>query len=86
MMMTEADPKFTTYWRRSGEPKTCKFCHAHIWWNVVEHKWYNPGGEVQHIDTCPLWKTDYLQRKQEFRKISNSQEKNQCETRRYCVS
>lgn len=85
-MGIEPDSKFTTFYRRTGLPKRCRYCNEIIWWHLTEHKWYNPGGEVQHIDTCPLWKTDYLQRKQESLKIRNSTDDNPCATRRYCVS
>lgn len=35
-----------------GSPKTCKFCHEPVWWDVLNCRWYNPGGEVLHVTTC----------------------------------
>lgn len=39
---------------KNGTPKTCKFCGEHVWWDVIECRWYNPDGEVYHSDTCQL--------------------------------
>lgn len=37
-----------------GSNKTCKFCHAEVWWHKIEGRWYNPGGEQLHVETCEL--------------------------------
>lgn len=37
---------------RDGKPKTCKFCHAKVWWHVVESRWYDVGGATLHVENC----------------------------------
>jgi len=64
----EVDPEFTTVNNRTGLPKTCKCCGAHIWWHLTENRWYNPGGEIYHIATCRLWKNAYRKREQAYRR------------------
>lgn len=71
-MEVEPDPKFTTVYKRTGLPKTCRYCGTEIWWHLTEHKWYNPGGQGLHIDTCTLWQNDYRKRRQKSQKENNS--------------
>ena len=42
-----------------GSPKTCKFCHGEVWWHIIENRWYNPGGETVHSETCELRKKHF---------------------------
>lgn len=44
---------------RDGSKKTCKFCHQPVWWNRIECRWYDPGGERLHVNSCPLSKEFY---------------------------
>lgn len=44
---------------KDGKPKTCKFCHAEVWWHSIEGRWYNVGGESLHVDSCPLRQEHY---------------------------
>lgn len=46
---------------KDGSEKECKFCHEHVWWCRIEHRWYEPGGEVLHTDVCELRKEFYRQ-------------------------
>ena len=39
---------------QDGSEKECKFCHQHVWWNIVESRWYNPGGKQLDVETCEL--------------------------------
>ena len=42
-----------------GTEKTCKFCHQAVWWHRFESRWYDPGGEFLHVESCPLRKQFY---------------------------
>ena len=44
---------------KDGQPKTCKFCRQHVWWHVVERRWYDVGGETLHVDNCERRKKHY---------------------------
>lgn len=37
-----------------GSAKTCKFCHKPVWWHRIEGRWYDPGGETLHVESCEL--------------------------------
>lgn len=37
---------------KDGTPKTCKFCHAEVWWHTLECRWYDVGGETLHVENC----------------------------------
>lgn len=37
---------------RDGTAKTCEFCGAAVWWHWSHKRWYDPGGEVLHVQTC----------------------------------
>jgi hypothetical protein len=39
---------------KDGSPKTCKFCHSEVWWNVIEGRWYDVGGKTLHVENCEL--------------------------------
>lgn len=39
---------------RNGTLKTCKFCHSPVWWNILEGRWYDPGGMTLHVENCEL--------------------------------
>lgn len=45
---------FDTHNKRDGSPKECKLCHAHVWWHRIEARWYDPGGETLHVESCEL--------------------------------
>lgn len=45
-------PRFDTHNKKDGQPKKCKFCGEHVWWDWMEGRWYNPGGEQLHVETC----------------------------------
>lgn len=45
--------------KKDGSPKTCKFCHAEVWWNEENHRWYDVGGEVLHVESCKLRREHY---------------------------
>lgn len=49
--------------KKDGKPLTCKFCHAELWWNVFESRWYDVGGETLHVENCEL-------RREHFRRSS----------------
>ena len=39
-----------------GTQKTCKFCHAPVWWHEQKARWYEPGGETLHVKNCEIGK------------------------------
>lgn len=45
--------------KKDGSPKTCKFCHAQVWWHSVEGRWYDVGGESLHVENCELRREYY---------------------------
>lgn len=44
---------------KDGSEKTCKFCHKPVWWNQIESRWYDPGGETLHVESCELRKQHF---------------------------
>lgn len=38
----------------NGTPKTCRFCHAPVWWHLIECRWYDVDGLVLHVENCQL--------------------------------
>jgi len=45
--------------KKDGKPKTCKFCHAEVWWHETEGRWYDVGGETLHVENCELRREHY---------------------------
>jgi len=39
---------------KDGSPKTCKFCHAEVWWGAIKRRWYDVGGKTLHVENCKL--------------------------------
>jgi len=39
---------------KDGTPKTCKFCHKEVWWDTIDCRWYDVGGETLHVENCLL--------------------------------
>jgi len=44
---------------KDGKPKTCKFCHAEVWWHSIERRWYDIGGETLHVENCGRCREHY---------------------------
>ena len=59
--MTEDHFSFATH-NGNGTPKTCKFCRKPVWWHKDENRWYDPGGEKYHVDSCPRRKKHFHDR------------------------
>jgi len=45
--------------KKDGKPKTCKFCHAEVWWNLNNGRWYNTDGKTLHVENCKLSQEHY---------------------------
>lgn len=39
---------------KDGSAIKCKFCHSPVWWNQIEGRMYDVGGESLHVDNCAL--------------------------------
>jgi hypothetical protein len=50
--------RFKTH-NSDGTPKTCKFCHCEVWWDKIESRWYDVGGETLHVQSCGLSREHY---------------------------
>jgi hypothetical protein len=37
---------------KKGEPLTCKFCRAPVWFCTDDQRWHDVGGETPHVDNC----------------------------------
>ena len=63
---------------KDGKPKTCKFCHAEVWWHSLEGRWYEVGGETLHVENCELrrehFKNEAMNAAESRRKSSQSKE------------
>jgi hypothetical protein len=42
-----------------GEPLTCKFCHAQVWFDDIDRRYYNIGGTELHVESCERRKQFY---------------------------
>jgi hypothetical protein len=51
--------EFLTHNKKDNSEKTCKFCGQHVWWHQWKNRWYNPGGEVVHTETCEKRRAHY---------------------------
>lgn len=46
------------YHKANGEPRRCKFCHAHIGWDSIKSRVVNLDGTM-HSDSCERRKEFY---------------------------
>lgn len=46
--------RFSKINKRTGKPKTCKFCHQDIWHDAITGRIYDVGGVTLHIESCEL--------------------------------
>lgn len=57
--MTQKDWQWEKVNKKDGSAKTCKFCHAEVWWNTIERRWYDVGGIALHVENCNLSREYY---------------------------